>query len=108
MDELKKEIKEVIISTLQLEDIKPENILLGENNNLGFYCDALYDVLNLINDKCERICAKEIGIDFSFDLQIYVNKEKKGMLFSQILNLKSMNELVAEISIILESTEKII
>ena len=30
MDELKKEIKEVIISTLQLEDITPENIVDSE------------------------------------------------------------------------------
>lgn len=30
MDELKNEIKEVIISSLQLEDIKPENIVDSE------------------------------------------------------------------------------
>lgn len=30
MDELKQEIKEVIISSLQLEDIKPENIVDGD------------------------------------------------------------------------------
>ena len=30
MDELKREIKEVIISTLQLEDITPENIVDSE------------------------------------------------------------------------------
>ncbi len=30
MDDLKKEIKEVIISSLQLEDIKPENIVDSE------------------------------------------------------------------------------
>lgn len=30
MDELKKEIKEVIISSLQLEDITPENIVDGD------------------------------------------------------------------------------
>ena len=30
MDQLKNEIKEVIISSLQLEDIKPENIVDSE------------------------------------------------------------------------------
>ena len=30
MDKLKNEIKEVIISTLQLEDVKPENIVDSE------------------------------------------------------------------------------
>ena len=34
MDELKLEIKKVIISALELEDIKPENILIVKRINL--------------------------------------------------------------------------
>lgn len=60
MDELKKEIKEVIISSLQLEDIKPENIvdedpLFGE----GLGLDSI-DALEL-----GVALKKKFGIKFS-------------------------------------------
>lgn len=60
MDELKQEIKEVIISSLQLEDVKPENIvdsdpLFGE----GLGLDSI-DALEL-----GVALKKKFGIKFS-------------------------------------------
>ena len=66
MDDLKKEIKEVIISSLQLEDIKPENIvdsepLFGE----GLGLDSI-DALEL-----GVALKKKFGIKFNILLKIY-------------------------------------
>ena len=62
MDELKKEIKEVIISTLQLEDIAPENIIDSEplfGDGLGLdSIDALELGVGL---------KKHFGVKFSSD-----------------------------------------
>ena len=60
MDQLKNEIKEVIISSLQLEDIKPENIVDSEplfGDGLGL--DSI-DALEL-----GVALKKEFGVKFS-------------------------------------------
>ena len=62
MDELKQEIKEVIISSLQLEDIKPENIVDEEplfNEGLGL--DSI-DALEL-----GVALMKKVGIRFTLE-----------------------------------------
>ena len=48
--------------------------LLGQISHLVFYIDALYHLLSLISDKCDKITIKLIGKDFSFDLNILVKK----------------------------------
>ena len=87
---------------------------IGDNNvipgvfNLNFYVDELYNVLYLINDKCEKISVREIGKDYSFKLNILVKKDKQGILFNQILNMKTTNDLISEVSINMESLENIL
>ena len=87
------------------------NIDKNDNNeifNLCFYVDELYNVLNLINDKCDKISIREVGKDYSFELNILVKKDKQGILFNQILNIKTTNDLVSEVSINMESLENIL
>jgi ABC-type multidrug transport system ATPase subunit len=82
--------------------------VIDKYQNLGFYVDALYDTLSLICDKCNKISTTEIGKDFSFELKIHVKKDKQGLLFAQILNMKSLNELISEININMEPLENIL
>ena len=82
--------------------------VIDKYQNLGFYVDALYDTLSLICDKCDKISTTEIGKDFSFELKIHVKKDKQGLLFAQILNMKSLNELISEININMEPLENIL
>ena len=96
------------------------NGLLSQNNNyninninqgnyhLGFYIDSLYNILSLIRDKCDKISVREIGKDYSFELNIIVKKEKQGELFHEILNMKRTNEIINEININMESLENIL
>ena len=90
------------------------NYNIDENNetlgifNLSFYVDELYNVLSLIIDKCDKISIKEIGKDYSFKLNILVKKDKQGILFHQILNMKTTNDLINEVSINMESLENIL
>ena len=48
--------------------------LLGQISHLVFYIDALYHLLSLISNKCDKISIKLIGKDFSFDLNTLVKK----------------------------------
>ena len=93
---------------------KNTNYNLEQNNsnnnifNLNFYIDELYNVLSLINDKCDKISIREICKDYSFELNILVKKDKQGVLFNQILNMKTTNDLINEVSINMESLENIL
>ena len=51
---------------------------------------------------------REIGKDYSFELNIIVKKEKQGVLFHEILNMKRTNEIINEININMESLENIL
>ena len=82
--------------------------IINKYQNLGFYVDSLYNVLSLIVDKCEKISIVEIGKDFSFELKIHVKKDKQGLLFSQILTMKSTNEFISEVNINMESLENVL
>ena len=84
------------------------NIAQNEINKLKFYIDELYNVLSLINDKCDKISIREICKDYSFELNILVKKDKQGILFNQILNMKTTNDLINEVSINMESLENIL
>ena len=93
---------------------KSFNFNIEQNNNknnifnLNFYVDELYNVLSLINEKCYKISVREIGKDYSFELNIHVKKEQQGRLFNQILNMKTTNDLISEININMESLENIL
>jgi hypothetical protein len=93
---------------------KSFNFNIEQNNNknnifnLNFYVDELYNVLSLINEKCYKISVREIGKDYSFELNIHVKKEQQGNLFNQILNMKTTNDLISEININMESLENIL
>ena len=90
------------------------NYNIDENNivsgifNLSFYVDELYNVLSLINDKCDKIFIREIGKDYSFKLNILDKKDKQGILFNQILDIKTTNNLISEVSFNMESLENIL
>ena len=43
-----------------------------------------------------------------FELKIHVKKDKQGLLFSQILNMKSTNEFISEININMEPLENVL
>ena len=125
-DKINENIKNGIFEHKNLCDLKIENgefimdllsknmnynIDKNDNNeifNLCFYVDELYNVLNLINDKCDKISLRRIGKDYSFELNILVKKDKQGILFNQILNIKTTNDLVSEVSINMESLENIL
>ena len=73
MDELKQEIKEVIISSLQLEDIKPKNIADGEplfNEGLGL----------------DSIDALELGVALKkkFGIKFTLESEDAKKVFSSV------------------------
>ena len=73
LDELKQEIKEVIISSLQLEDIKPENIVDGEplfNEGLGL----------------DSIDALELGVALKkkFGIKFTLESEDAKKVFSSV------------------------
>ena len=65
-------------------------------------------VVNEIKPNTYNIKLLQIEKDFSFELQIGILKEKKNILFTQILNLTKNNQKVAEVSINLESLGKIL
>ena len=73
LDELKQEIKEVIISSLQLEDIKPENIVDEEplfNEGLGL----------------DSIDALELGVALKkkFGIKFTLESEDAKKVFSSV------------------------
>ena len=84
------------------------NIVQNDINKLRFYIDELYNVLDLINDKCDKISIREVCKDYSFELNIHVKKEQQGQLFNQILNIKTTNDLINEININMEPLENIL
>ena len=79
-----------------------------QNQILIKYVNELYHVLIEFKDLCEKIKINQIGSDFSFDLIIYVKKDKQGELFSNILNMKEENDKLSEISINIEPLENIL
>ena len=84
------------------------NIEENDINKLRFYIDELYNVLYLINEKCDKISIREVCKDYSFELNIHVKKDQQGILFNQILNMKTTNDLINEVSINMESLENIL
>ena len=86
MDQLKKEIKEVIISSLQLEDLKPENIedsaaLFGD----GLGLDSI-DALEL-----GVALKKKFGVKFSAEsLKMKFLKNLRESLFQNLSLMKEM------------------
>ena len=79
-----------------------------QNQHLIKYVNELFLVLNDFKDSCEKIRINQIGSDFSFDLMIYLRKDKQGDAFSHILNMKQKNEKLSEININIESLENIL
>ena len=84
------------------------NELINNDKELQNYIKELEKVIALIKDKCSEINLKNINKDYSFDLNIYVVKEKQNELFVQILDMKNTNNLISEINISMESLENIL
>ena len=81
---------------------------IASNPIIALYIRELVKVVNEIKPNTYNIKLLQIEKDFSFELQIGILKEKKNILFTQILNLTKNNQKVAEVSINLESLGKIL
>ena len=82
---------------------------INENPNINPHLKNLAEFINLIKDKINGIVKlNKIGKDFSFELVVHVIKEKQSELFSEILNMKNVNDKISETSISIESLENIL
>ena len=79
-------------------------------SNSGFepYLRKLNEIIEQIKDKTEKISLELIGKDLSFDLVITIIKQKQKDLFSQVLNMKNINNTISELSIAMQSLENIL
>ena len=68
----------------------------------------LIGVVDYIKDNIYKIELKDVGKDYSFELEIGISKEKQGEVFTQILTMKNNNHDVSEISINTDSLENIL
>ena len=81
---------------------------INNNPQIEPYIKALIEVVKIIREKTNGIVLNQIGQDLSFELIIYVNKVRQKELFSDILNLKNINQHISEASISLQSLESIL
>ncbi len=72
------------------------------------YIIKLIGVVDYIKDNIYKIELKDVGKDYSFELEIGISKEKQGEVFTQILTMKNNNHDVSEISINTDSLENIL
>ena len=72
------------------------------------YLRQLINVVQRIRDKTSRICLSLIGKDLSFELVISIIKERQKDLFVQVLNMKSIDNTIDELSISMQSLENIL
>ena len=92
-----------------LEGVDLYENFINENANIKPHLKNLIEVINNIKDKVNgKIKLSKIGKDFSFRLIIRVLKDKQSELFSNILNMKNINENISETNISLESLENIL
>ena len=83
------------------------NKILGMDK-IKFYLGKLIQVVDYIKDNTLKIELKDVGKDYSFELEIGINKDKQGDIFTQILTMKNNNPDVSEISINTDSLENIL
>ena len=79
-----------------------------QNPNYKPYLNSLINVINSIKDKTEKISLLLIGQDFSFELVIKIKNEMKKELFTNILNMKNINNTIDELTISMQSLENIL
>ena len=72
------------------------------------YLRQLINVVQRIKDKTNRVSLALIGKDLSFELVISIIKERQRELFVQVLNMKSMDNTISELSIAMQSLENIL
>ena len=104
------EIMEIMNSlNYTLEEINLYINFINENPNIEPHLKNLVEFINKIKDKVEgAIKLRKIGRDFSFDLMVHINKSKQTELFSEILNMKNVDEKISETNISIESLENIL
>ena len=72
------------------------------------YLSNLIKIVLKIKDKTQKITLMFIGKDLSFELVISIIKERQKELFSEILNMKNVDNTIAEMSISMQSLENIL
>ena len=77
-------------------------------NKINYNLGKLINVVDFIRENTFKIELKDVGKDYSFELEIGINKEKQGEIFTQILTMKNTNPDVSEISINTDSLENIL
>ena len=84
------------LNDLNIEGI---NILTKMENNdeIKFYYDYLYDIIQNIFDKCHKISINETRKDYSFELILDIKENQQEKLFNQLLNIKKNNDWINEI-----------
>ena len=79
-------------------------------SNPGFepYLRQLNSIVEKINNKTQKIILSLIGKDFSFELILSIIKERQKELFIEILNMKNVDNTIAEMNISMQSLENIL
>ena len=91
-----------------IEGINIYSNYILSNPGLEPYLRNLNEIIEQIKNKTEKISLDLIGKDLSFDLVITIIKQKQKDLFSQVLNMKNINNTIAEMSIAMQSLENIL
>jgi ABC-type multidrug transport system ATPase subunit len=81
---------------------------LINNPALEPYIRALIKVVSKIKSNTMRITLAQIQKDLSFELIVNTIKERKHVLFSDILNMKNTDNNISEMIISMESLENIL
>ena len=104
-----------ICNGLEIQDLNGKIVIkndlaekMKDMNKINYYLGKLINVVDFIRENTFKIELKDVGKDYSFELEIGINKEKQGEIFTQILTMKNTNPDVSEISINTDSLENIL
>ena len=82
--------------------------IILSNPSFDPYLIALINVIQKIRDKTKKIFLYSIGKDNSFEFVLQIINERKKDLFSQILNMKNVDNSIDELTISMQSLENIL
>ena len=91
-----------------LKGLDTQRIFIENHKDIIPYLKELVKVIDSIKENCSELTLQTINQDYSFEFKVHIIKEKQRELFSQVLNLKNVNQLLSEINISMESLENIL
>ena len=94
--------------SLAIKDFNKFIPFIKANPHINPYLNELLIIILSLKENSNNITIKNINNDISFDFNIQVGKEKQKILFAQIFNIKTNNQMISQIDISTESLENIL